>query len=209
VEVPRQNTTSAPETRDRGSWTKFSPPAGSNRGGESGVRGRPAEPPSSGSSIGRGSERFPQQPERTQQSAPDTRGRSSESGGWQRFPSSSDRSPRMDAPVNRNDRPDNASSRPTSKPRLDFDKPIVTPRSTPAVRTEPRREPSPSASPRMPEVRNEPRYSPPPSRGPEMRGGGSAPRSTPSRSEGGGNRGGNRGGNNSGDKGSKSSGRFR
>jgi hypothetical protein len=208
LEVPRQNTTSAPETRDRGGWTKFSPPAGSNRGGESGVRGRTAEPPSSGSPIGRGTEPFPQQPGRTQQSAPDPRGRSAESGGWQRFPSSSERSPRMDAPANRNDRPDNAS-RPASKPRLDFDKPIVTPRSTPAVRTEPRREPSPSASPRMPEVRNEPRYSPPPSRGPEMRGGGNAPRSTPSRNEGGGNRGGNRGNNNSGDKGSKSSGRFR
>jgi uncharacterized protein DUF6600/FecR-like protein len=214
VQVPKQGNAPGTDARDR-SWTRFGGP-GSGRGNQPGNTQNAQQPSRSPDSFGRGTERFPSRTDRPQQSTPAPTTRSGENGGWSRFPSGSDRSPRTDANINRNDRVDSAS-RPSSKPRLDFDKPIVTPRSTPAVRMDPRREPSPSSSPRMPEMRNEPRYSPPASRTPEARGGYSgggysAPRNMPSRSEGGSARGGNRsGGNNSGggDKGSKSSSRNR
>ncbi len=210
VEVPGQGNSGSSaaagpaENRDRGGWNRFPSANGNGRRDTGSGRSADSAPYNRGNSdrggsrIDRGgasdggdsrfpssSRRAPQQPDRGVQPAPENR--SGDGGGWQRFPSNTDRSPRNDVPIRGGDRTD-AGSRPVSKPRLDLDKPIVTPRSTPAVHTEPRREASPS-------YRNEPRYSPPPSRAPEMRGGG-APRNN-----GGGNRGGDRGG----DKGSKGS----
>ena len=206
VEVPRRGNggnpaTASPEPQqhDRGGWQRFPSPAGGNgnrsqdsapSGPRGGDRGNPYD---------RGGA-----PDRNMPGQ-----RSGEDGGFRRFPAPSerapeqpsrtypDRGPRNDSPVNRGDRTD-SGSRPFSKPRLDLEKPIVRPRSTPAVHMEQRRE-SPPPRERMPEIRSEPprSMSSSPSRGPSMRGGGgSAPRSSPSPSRGGGN---NRGG----DKGSK------
>ena len=199
--VGRQDSApSGPRGGDRGNprFDRGGAPGTNNSGNGSGENGgfHRFPPPS---------QRAPQQPDRTQQPSFGSDRRSGNGsgngGGWQRFPSNPDRSPRNDWPTNRGSRT-NAGSQPDRKPRLNLEKPIVRPRSTPDVQREPRRQYSPPRQP-MPQMRNEPsrsRPSPSPSRGSSMRGGGgSAPRYSPSPSRGGG------GGNNRGDNSNKGS----
>ncbi|HEX9255474.1 MAG TPA: hypothetical protein VF938_08005, partial [Candidatus Angelobacter sp.] len=93
--------------------------------------------------------------------------RTQDNGGWQKFPSNSDRGSRTnDSPSNRgNDRVNQGGS----KPPLELHRPIVTPRQSDNSNdsrgnnrgNDSRYSPPPQ---RTPEVHNEPRYSPPPSR---------------------------------------------
>src|SRR5262249_29957239 len=77
-------------------------------------------------------------------------------GGWQRFPSNSDRGSRSDSSSGRGDRGDSGGS----KPPLELHRPIVTPRndSRGDSRNDQRYTPPPA---RMPDTHNEqPRYTP-------------------------------------------------
>jgi hypothetical protein len=136
-------TTTAPSNEDRGGFRRF-PADGSASPSESTPRG---ESPKGSGPVDR---------ERGD------RGVDRNNGGWQRFPSNSGPGSREDN-GRQNDNPGgrDRSSGPRSKPILELNKPIVTPRGTPG--------PSPS---RGPDIRNE-RSGPPPSmsRGEEPRGG--------------------------------------
>jgi hypothetical protein len=203
----RGNTT-VDQNPNRGGWSKFGTPGGRSASGDSG-RINNAPPPNNPRidnaqvpRVDRGNA-----PESTHQgggvSTPSTNNappQRNEDRGWQRFPSNSgDRNRGTSVPSQTNDR--------SSKPPLQLDRPIVTPRTEvpraetprnvpppvsaprPEIRNEPRNSPPPS---RAPEVRSQPRYSPPPSRAPEVR---SAPSHDRGSSGGGGHdRGGNRGG---------------
>jgi hypothetical protein len=142
-------TTTAPSNEDRGGFRRF-PGGGSAQPSESTPRG---ESPKGSGPVDR---------ERGD------RGVDHNNGGWQRFPSNSGPASREndgrqnDSRQNDNPGPSrDRSSGPRSKPSLELNKPIVTPRGTPG--------PSPS---RGPDMRNE-RSGPPPSmsRGEEPRGG--------------------------------------
>jgi hypothetical protein len=173
--VSRTDNSGEPRQGSNGpNWQKF-PSAGSQQTNDRQtndrqVNGRQTNDRSSGANPGNPSpERGATQTPRTQE----------DRGGWQRFPSNSDRGPTPSAsPADRSDRIDRGSPG-GSKPPLELHRPIVTPRNedhsspapsrTPDVHNEPRYTP-PSAQ------RSEPRYSPPPQR--------SEPRySPPSRSE--------------------------
>ena len=222
------------DKRDRGGFRKFGPPAGANmkvdtedKGGRRDQQPSPprdnrsvapadrSNPGTSGSGGGgddRGFKKFPSggdrpssQPDKPAEqpkgNVPSTS--TGERGSWQRFPSGSSGAQDDSARASGRDR----SGERQSKPPLELNKPIVTPRSAPETRT-----PPPS---RMPETRSEPRMSPPSSRGSEMR---SVPRASgsgggyggSSRSFGGGGgsrgSGGGGGGSHSGGGGSRSAG---
>jgi hypothetical protein len=135
--------TSAPSNEDRGGFRRF-PGDGSAPPSESTPRG---ESPKGSGPVDR---------ERGD------RGVDRNNGGWQRFPANSGPGSREnDGRQNDNSGGRDRSSGPRSKPILELNKPIVTPRGTPG--------PSPS---RGPDIRNE-RSDPPPSmsRGEEPRGG--------------------------------------
>jgi hypothetical protein len=225
------NASPTPERNDHTGWTKFSPrPDRSDAGrgqqpgaGNSDNRGprmdrsgqgqSPRQDNSSGEDrtgfhrFPSGQDRGPQQ-DRSVQPSPSPRG--SDGGGWQHFPANGDRGSRG------NDSSERGNGRPSGKPRLDLDKPIVTPRADrgsdrgpsgmPDVHERPGNFPSPSPS-RGPEIHDRPGNfpSPSPSRMPEIRGGGDrgGSREMPSggRSQGGnersgGDRGGDKGGRN-------------
>jgi hypothetical protein len=145
-----------------------------------------------------GQDRAPQQ-DRTVQPSPSPR--SNDGGGWQHFPANGDRGSRGNDSAGREN--DRGSDRVGGKPRLDLDKPIVTPRMPDrGVDRGPSREPS-----RVPETHDRPGNfpSPSPSRMPETRGGGDRGGSREIPSGGRGESSGNRGGNerSGGDKGGR------
>jgi hypothetical protein len=146
---------------DHGGWNKFGPPSGRSSGSGGEASGQTSSPRSTDQgrvSMGGG-----------QTSQPSDRGvtqtpRTQDNGGWQKFPSNSDRSRTNDSTSNRgNDRVDQGG-----KPPLELHRPIVTPRqdSNDSRGNDNRGNGSRYSPPpqRTPEVHNEPRYSPPPSR---------------------------------------------
>jgi hypothetical protein len=136
-------TTTAPSNEDRGGFRRF-PGEGSAPSSESAPRG---ESPKASGPVDR---------ERGD------RGVDRNNGGWQRFPSNSGPGSREnDGRQNENPGGRDRSSGPRSKPILELNKPIVTPRGSPG--------PSPSRGPEM----HDERGGPPPSmsRGEEPRGG--------------------------------------
>ena len=165
---------------DRGGWNKFGPPSG--RSNSDVGSGRSEQAPS-GSRFPSGGDRQSndrqindrQSNDRSvgsgQASQPSDKGaaqppRTPDSGGWQKFPSNSDRGSRAnDSSSNRgNDRVDQGGG----KPPLELHRPIVTPRQDTNNDSrgnnrgnDSRYSPPPQ---RTPEVHNEPRYTPPPSR---------------------------------------------
>jgi hypothetical protein len=143
-----------------GGWNKFGPPSGrSNSGNEAS-----GQTPSSRSTD---QGRVPRTDSAPQSGRGGEASRTQDSGGWQKFPSNSDRG--AGSTSNRgNDHVDQGGS----KPPLELHRPIVTPRQSDNGNNRgndnrgndnrgPRYSPPPQ---RTPEVHNEPRYNPPPSR---------------------------------------------
>lgn len=228
------NASPTPERNDHTGWTKFSPrpdrgnsghgqqPASGNndRGPRMDRSGQGQSPrQENGSSDYRtGYHRFPagqdRSPQQDRSAQPSPNPRSNDNSGWQRFPANGDRGSRGNDSANRGN--DRGNDRSGGKPRLDLDKPIVTPRTDRGSDRGPSRMPDvndrrgnfPSQEPsRGPQIHDRPGNfpSPSPSRMPEIRGGGDrgGSRGMPSggRGEGGGNRGGND--HSGGDKGSR------
>jgi len=150
---------------DRGGWSKFGPPSGrSNSGGAGEASGQTPSPRSTDQ------ERVPRIDSAPQSGRGSDGPRTQDSGGWQKFPSNSDRGSRTNDSSNRgNDRVDQGGS----KPPLELHRPIVTPRQSDNGNNrgndnrgndnrgnDSRYSPPPQ---RTPEVHNEPRYNPPPS----------------------------------------------
>ena len=160
---------------DRGGWSKFGPPSGRSN---SDVGSGHSEQTPSGSRFPLGGDRQTNDRQSNdrqindrsmggQTSQPSDRGITqaprTDSGGWQKFPSNSDRG--AGSSSNRgNDRVDQGGS----KPPLELHRPIVTPRQSDNSNdsrgnnrgNDSRYSPPPQ---RTPEVHNEPRYNPPPS----------------------------------------------
>jgi len=152
----------APDNRrgDRGGWSKFGPPSGRSNSGAGEASG---QTPSSRSTD---QERVPRMDSAPQSGRGSETPRTQDSGGWQKFPSNSDRGSRTnDSSSSRgSDRVDQGGS----KPPLELHRPIVTPRQSDNGNNrgndnrgkDSRYSPPPQ---RTPEVHNEPRYTPPPS----------------------------------------------
>jgi hypothetical protein len=143
---------------DRGGWSKFGPPSGRSNSGAGEASG---QTPSSRSTD---QERVPRIDNAPQSGRGNDAPRTQDSGGWQKFPSNSDRGSRTNDSSNRgNDRVNQGGS----KPPLELHRPIVTPRQSDNNNrgndnrgNDSRYSPPPQ---RTPEVHNEPRYNPPPS----------------------------------------------
>jgi hypothetical protein len=142
---------------DRGGWSKFGPPSGRSNSGAGEASG---QTPSSRSTD---QERVPRTDSAPQSGRGNETPRTQDSGGWQKFPSNSDRGSRTNDSSNRgNDRVDQGGS----KPPLELHRPIVTPRQSDNGNNrgndnrgnDSRYSPPPQ---RTPEVHNEPRYTPP------------------------------------------------
>jgi hypothetical protein len=148
---------------DRGGWSKFGPPSGRSNSSAGEASGQTPSPRSNDQGrVSMGGGQTSQPPDRGVQT-PHTQ----DNGGWQKFPSNSDRGSRTnDATSNRgNDRVNQGGS----KPPLELHRPIVTPRQSDNSNdsrgntrgNDSRYSPPPQ---RTPEVHNEPRYTPPSSR---------------------------------------------
>src|SRR5882724_3369640 len=172
---------------DRGGWSKFGPPT--SRSGGDVVNGRSeSSQPNTRNSSGGGSPINDHQindrqtnghqmndhqvndrpsisggPQPSDRSAGQGSHTPESGGGWQKFPSNSDHGSSAGNPsANRNDHAAQSGSGGNSKPPLELNRPIVTPRETPA--SEPRNSsPAQRNEPRYnpPAPRNEPRYNPP------------------------------------------------
>jgi hypothetical protein len=146
---------------DRGGWSKFGPPSGRSNTGAGEASGQTP----SARSTDQG--RVPRIDSTPQSGRGSETPHTQDSGGWQKFPSNSDRGSRAnDSPSNRgNDRVNQGGS----KPPLELHRPIVTPREPNNSNNrgndnrgnDSRYSPPPQ---RTPEVHNEPRYTPPSSR---------------------------------------------
>ena len=143
--------------RDRGGWSKFGPPSGRSNNGAGEASGQTSSPRSTDQ------ERVPRIDSAGQSGRGNETPRTQDSGGWQKFPSNSDRGSRTNDSSNRgNDRVDQGGS----KPPLELHRPIVTPRQSDNGNnrgsdnrgSDSRYSPPPQ---RTPEVHNEPRYNPP------------------------------------------------
>jgi hypothetical protein len=150
--------------RGDGGWNKFGPPSGRSNSGAGEASGQ--TPSSRSNDQGHGSMGGGQTSQPSNRGATQTP-HTQDNGGWQKFPSNSDRGARAnDSTSNRgNDRVDQGGS----KPPLELHRPIVTPRQSDNSNdsrgnnrgNDSRYSPPPQ---RTPEVHNEPRYSPPASR---------------------------------------------
>jgi hypothetical protein len=145
---------------DRGGWSKFGAPSGRSNSGAGEASGQ--TPSSRSTDQGR----VPRIDSAPQSGRGGETPRTQDSGGWQKFPSSSDRGSKAnDSTSNRgNDRVDQGGG----KPPLELHRPIVTPRQSDNSNdsrgnnrgNDSRYSPPPQ---RAPEVHSEPRYTPPPS----------------------------------------------
>lgn len=145
---------------DRGGWSKFGAPSGRSNSGAGEASGQ--TPSSRSTDQGR----VPRIDSAPQSGRGGETPRTQDSGGWQKFPSNSDRGSRPnDSPSNRgNDRVNQGGG----KPPLELHRPIVTPRQSDNSNdsrgnnrgNDSRYSPPPQ---RTPEVHSEPRYTPPPS----------------------------------------------
>jgi hypothetical protein len=147
---------------DRGGWSKFGPPSGRSNSGAGEASGQTPSPRSTDQG------RVPRVDSAPQSGRGNETPRTQDSGGWQKFPSNSDRG--ASSTSNRgNDRVDQGGN----KPPLELHRPIVTPRESnngnnrgndtrgnDSRGNDSRHSPPPQ---RTPEVHNEPRYTPPPS----------------------------------------------
>ncbi|HEY2116293.1 MAG TPA: DUF6600 domain-containing protein [Candidatus Angelobacter sp.] len=146
-----------------GGWNKFGPPSGRSNSGAGEASGQTASPKSNDQGHGSMGGQTSQPSDRGATQTPHTQ----DSGGWQKFPSNSDRgSGTNNSTSNRgNDRVNQGGG----KPPLELHRPIVTPRQSDNSNdsrgnnrgNDSRYSPPPQ---RTPEVHNEPRYSPPASR---------------------------------------------
>jgi hypothetical protein len=157
----RSNNSDRNNSGERSSWTRFSGP-GAGAGASSGNGGHQGQSENLHSSqMDRGA-----MTDRSGQggSASTTTHTPEDHGsGWQKFPSNADHASRpSDLPANRSGRIDPGDRSGGSKPPLDLNRPIVTPRQS---ETHMERRTSSPPSQRMPEVHNESRSTPSYSRG--------------------------------------------
>jgi hypothetical protein len=163
-----QNSQPTPRSNDQGRVPRSDSTPDSRRGNDS---PNWQKFPSTGQNQGNGQvEHNSQSPDRGTSPA-QTPGHSDDRGGWQRFPSNSDRNSRSGSGNQGNDSAERSGG--NNKQPLDLHRQVVTPkppepRTMPSPRSEPQYTPSPRSEPRneprySPPSRSEPRYTPPPS----------------------------------------------